>query len=129
MVNSCPQWDRLQKRHVIRRPDRIRAPAAADPACIFAFDLLWLDGDDYRARPLTSRKAMLRKVLASSKRICYANHVEDTCDEVWALAEQFELEGVVAKRAESIYRAGRTNHWLKFKTALGAARERARRPR
>jgi ATP-dependent DNA ligase len=46
-----------------------------------------------------------------------------------ALAEQFELEGIVAKDAGSIYTAGRTTGWLKIKTDVGAERERQRRPR
>jgi bifunctional non-homologous end joining protein LigD len=53
---GCAQWHRLQKRHVVRRADRIREAARLDPACIFAFDLLWLDGQDYRMYPLVIRK-------------------------------------------------------------------------
>jgi hypothetical protein len=37
---GCPQWHRLQRRHVIRDAQRIRQAAVADPAAIFAFDLL-----------------------------------------------------------------------------------------
>jgi hypothetical protein len=40
---------------------------------IFSFDLLWLDGHDYRNYPLVIRKAMLAKTLKGSKRIIYAH--------------------------------------------------------
>lgn len=42
------------------KPESVRKGAAEDPAAIFAFDLLSLDGDDYRNYPLVIRKAMLR---------------------------------------------------------------------
>jgi hypothetical protein len=51
-----PQWDRLKRRHVLRDPRRIARAVVEDPACIFAFDLLWVDGEDFRARPLLDRK-------------------------------------------------------------------------
>lgn len=124
-----PQWHRLQKRHVLRRPDRVRHAAAADPACIFAFDLLWLDGEDYRRRPLLERKAALQHVLRNISRVKYAHHFEDYCDDVWTLAVELELEGIVAKDGASIYSAGRTHSWQKIKTSAGALRERLRRPR
>jgi bifunctional non-homologous end joining protein LigD len=126
---GCSQWSRLQKRHVIRRPDRVRAAAAADPACIFAFDLLWLNGEDYRPYPLVIRKAKLSETLKGSKRIMYASHFENSAAEVWALATKFELEGIVAKDGSSTYSAGRTTHWQKIKTEFGRHRERLRRPR
>ena len=58
-----PVWGRLKARHVIRKPERIRQAAAADPAALFAFDLLWLNGADFRARPLLERKAALHRLL------------------------------------------------------------------
>jgi ATP-dependent DNA ligase len=54
-----PQWDRLKRRHVLRHPSRIAQAAAEQPAAIFAFDLPWLDGEDYRPRTLLERKSAL----------------------------------------------------------------------
>lgn len=67
-----PQWDRLRNRSVRRNEESIRSAAAEDPAAIFAFDMLWLDGEDYRGFPLVVRKAMLRDALKGSRRIIYA---------------------------------------------------------
>ena len=61
-------------------------------------------------------------------RIRYAGHFADTSAELWQLAVQLELEGIIAKDAESRYKAGRTNRWLKIKTTSGEERERARWP-
>lgn len=43
-----PVWERLQSRHRLKNPLRIRQAATTEPAAIFAFDLLWLDGADLR---------------------------------------------------------------------------------
>ena len=126
---GCPQWDRLKRRHVIKKPDRIRQAAAEDPAAIFAFDMLWLNGADLRPRPLLQRKAALHGILPGNRRIRYANHFADDCRDLWQLANDLELEGIVAKDGASIYSAGRTTRWQKIKTDVGAERERQRRPK
>jgi bifunctional non-homologous end joining protein LigD len=123
-----PVWERLKARHVIRAANRIRQAAANDPAAIFAFDLLWLNGADFRGRPLLERKAVLYRTLPANRRIRYAGHFADSCQELWQLAVQLELEGIVAKRVDSHYKAGRSNMWQKIKTTAGEQRERERRP-
>lgn len=122
-----PQWDQLKRRHVIKKSDRIQRAAAEAPAALFAFDLLWLNGADLRPRPLLQRKAALHGILPGNRRIRYANHFADNCRDLWQLANELELEGIVAKDAASIYSAGRTTRWLKIKTDIGAERERQRR--
>jgi bifunctional non-homologous end joining protein LigD len=58
-----PIYERLKARHAIRNPARIRYAAMQDPAALFAFDLLWLDGADFRARALLERKGALYHTL------------------------------------------------------------------
>ena len=123
-----PVWERLKARHALKEPRSIAQAAAQDPAAIFAFDLLWLDGADFRARPLIERKVALHKTLPANRRIRYAAHFADDGRDLWQLAVELELEGVMAKRADSAYTAGRSNVWQKIKTAAGAERERLRRP-
>jgi bifunctional non-homologous end joining protein LigD len=122
-----PQWDRLQRRHVLRHGPRIKHAAVEDPACIFAFDLLWLNGADFRGRPLLERKAALHRMLPANRRVRYARHVNNSSAEVWRLAVQMELEGIVAKEAASTYTAGASTRWRKIKTDIGVAREKGRR--
>jgi ATP-dependent DNA ligase len=57
----------------------------------------------------------------------YAKHINDASADVWQLAVQLELEGIVAKDASALYMAGRTTRWQKIKTDVGAERERLRR--
>jgi len=125
---GCPQWDRLQRRHVLRHTHRIQQAAVDDPAVIFAFDLLWLDGADVRPRPLLERKQALKGVLPANRRIRYTGHFANSCSDLWRLAVQMQMEGIVAKDVSSAYTAGRSTRWLKIKTEVGAERERQRRP-
>jgi bifunctional non-homologous end joining protein LigD len=125
---GCPQWDRLQRRHVLRHTHRIQQAAADEPAVIFAFDLLWLDGTDLRARPLLERKQALKSALAANKHIRYTAHFANSCSDVWRLAVRMGLEGIVAKDVTSTYTAGRSTRWLKVKTDAGVEREKQRRP-
>lgn len=123
-----PQWDRLHRRHAARSAKTIAARASADPACLFAFDLLWLDGEDYRHFPLSIRKMMLARTVRDCPRVKAAEHFENSPTPLWQMALQLELEGIVAKDASSVYSAGRSTRWQKIKTPAGAERERQRRP-
>ena len=56
----------------------------------------------------------------------YLPHVETDGTQLYTLIENAGLEGIVAKRADAPYRAGRTSAWLKVKTPAGRARESTR---
>src|SRR3954466_6865848 len=73
----------------------------------FVFDLLELNGQDLRDRPLVERKAMLQKLLANApKKIRYVEYFENDPREVIAAACKHGLEGIVSKKADSPYRPG-----------------------
>ncbi len=111
-----------------RNPETRAHSPAVDPAALFVLDLLWLNGADFRPRPLLARKAALHRLLPANRRIRYAGHFRASCTDLWKLANEHDLEGIVAKDAQSTYTAGRTARWLKIKTEIGAERERQRRP-
>jgi bifunctional non-homologous end joining protein LigD len=84
----------------------------------YLFDLLHLDGEDLRKKPLIARKEMLRDLLASSVDkgpLIYSDHVVGNADEVFAQACHLKLEGLISKEANASYRSGRTRSWLKSK--------------
>lgn len=93
----------------------------------YAFDLLNLDGRDLTQVPLIKRKAMLKRLLPKNQtgRIRYTDHVVGKGEKLFAELEKQCLEGMVAKRAGSVYVPGRTREWLKIKTSHG--REEIRR--
>jgi bifunctional non-homologous end joining protein LigD len=83
----------------------------------FAFDLLWLNGEDLRQLPLLRRKEKLKRILPSrSAHILYVDHSRGNGTALYRLACQLDLEGIVAKRAESPY-TDSTNerYWIKIK--------------
>ena len=87
--------------------------------CVFfAFDLLFLNGDDLRALPLIERKARLRKLLRRKRsRVLYVDHIEVRGREFFEKVCELDLEGIVAKRRQSPYRATEkpSPHWVKIK--------------
>ena len=80
------------------------------PASILAFDLLELDGVDHRQRPLLERKRQLARILRGRDRIRCAGYQENGAA-LLAEARRLEIEGIVAKRVNSVYTAGRSQDW------------------
>ncbi|RYD77022.1 MAG: DNA ligase D, partial [Sphingobacteriales bacterium] len=84
----------------------------------YVFDLLFLDGKDIRALPLTDRKSLLKKLLSTvkDKAIQYNDHVLKNGKAFYASATKKKLEGVIAKKADGEYATGlRSKEWLKIK--------------
>ena len=119
-----PQFQQLRRRAL--RTKHLAEAVAAMPACIYAFDLLALKGEDLRARPLIDRKRLLKRTLGRSERIRYLDHVDEHGEALYAEIERLELEGMVAKDAASMYRPGRSHAWLKVKTPAARDIERNR---
>jgi len=106
-------FERLQERMHVRAPGEHLV--AGIPVVYFAFDLLYCDGYDLREAPLFERKQLLQRLLYTSERFRYADHQLEHGKELFALAEQNGLEGIVAKRADSPYVSDRSPYWVKLK--------------
>lgn len=88
----------------------------------YAFDLLFLDDDDLRKRPLAERKARLATLLEGQPAggpIFYSDHVVGNGAETFARACEMHLEGIVSKRGDAPYRSERSRGWLKIKCGHG----------
>ncbi len=80
------------------------------------FDLIELDGKDVTKLPLLDRKEFLKKLLAENEVIRYSDHVVKNGKDFFELTGQKNLEGIMAKKADSFYYPGkRTTDWLKIK--------------
>ena len=92
-------------------------PANRGTLVYFVFDLLRLDGEKLEALPLVERKARLKKLVGARKtgRIRFAEHIEGNGGAVFAEACRAGLEGIVSKRRDQPYRAGRHGGWVKTK--------------
>jgi bifunctional non-homologous end joining protein LigD len=89
----------------------------ADPY-FYAFDVLWLDGEDLRDRALIDRKRVLRRLMPRRQlgRLRYVDHVIGDGVRLFQLACEHDVEGVVAKPKRSGYRLTRERSpWLKIK--------------
>jgi bifunctional non-homologous end joining protein LigD len=88
-------------------------------ASFVAFDLLRLDGDDLRQRPLEKRREALARLIAKRRGdgIVFSEALAAEGAVVFKNACAFGLEGIVSKRAGSFYRCGRSRNWLKIKNA------------
>ncbi|UHQ18740.1 DNA ligase D [Lysobacter sp. KIS68-7] len=81
------------------------------------FDLLHVDGIDLRNVPLVERKALLQELLATpTSHLAYSSHVPgDEGDAAFALASDEKFEGIISKRGDRPYHAGRSDDWRKTK--------------
>ena len=84
-------------------------------ATLMAFDLVRLDGDDLRLKPLEARREALRRLVAGVNGILFSEALASEGAVVFAKACELDLEGIVSKREGSFYRCGRSRNWLKAK--------------
>lgn len=83
----------------------------------FAFDILWLNGQDLRGLPLVTRKQILKRLLPKgSAHVLYVDHMSGSGTKLYRLACAMDLEGIVAKKADSPYEENwRDPYWIKIK--------------
>jgi bifunctional non-homologous end joining protein LigD len=86
----------------------------------YVFDILFLNGQDLRDVPLVDRKALLEKLLKSSKsrKILYSRHWTNQGPAMYRKSCEMKLEGIISKKARSKYHSGRDGDWLKNKCTL-----------
>ena len=111
------------------RARRRRWYEGADPVTYCVFDLLQEGGKDLTGLPLLKRKARMMKRMAGLPFILPMSHVDaEHGKQLFELAKQLKLEGLVAKRADSVYRPGvRSNDWVKIKREGAIPAERFKR--
>jgi bifunctional non-homologous end joining protein LigD len=96
--------------------DKLHRRACDDQVFLYAFDLLELDGEDWRPRPLEERKARLAKLLATARAgIRYSEQLEGDGAAIFAHACKLGCEGIVSKHRKHPYRSGPSKAWLKTK--------------
>ncbi len=104
----------LLQRAVGRRPSL----RDAGEIIFFAFDLLYLDGQDLRMMPLGERRQLLEPIVAGrAGTIRFSEEVQADGADFFRAACELGLEGIIAKRRDAPYRSGRRPEWLKVKCA------------
>ncbi|MDB5246689.1 MAG: ligase [Segetibacter sp.] len=98
--------------------DLLQAYNGAVPLVYYLFDLLWFDGYDVTRLTLLERKTLLSQLLPQSETIKYSEHFDDG-PALWEQIKAMDLEGIVAKKKDSIYQQNkRTKDWLKLPTEI-----------
>jgi bifunctional non-homologous end joining protein LigD len=105
----------MQQRTGFRPGGRRVAEKADVPVLYYAFDLLYLDGYDWRRVPLEERKAKLASLLAAGDAVRYSDHYPEQGKALFEMARKKGLEGVLAKKRQSVYEERRSREWLKIK--------------
>jgi bifunctional non-homologous end joining protein LigD len=109
-------FQRIQARFGVQNP-----PAklqSESPPTYYCFDVLYCDGYDVRRAPLSERKELLSKLLATNEHVRISEYQVGKGIELFEAAAKNGLEGLIAKRVDASYPSGRTSNWLKFKTVL-----------
>ncbi len=112
-----PSFQKLASRIHARRPGDIGFLRDAVPVVFVVFDILSLGNLDLRTVPLCDRKRVLEEVVRGTGAIRTLDYFEDDGSALLAFCDSHGLEGLVAKRMDSTYRAGpaRSGHWIKVK--------------
>jgi DNA ligase D-like protein (predicted ligase) len=86
----------------------------------FVFDLLCYQNHDTMGLPLVERRQLLRSLMFRSPRIQSVDYFETSAASMVAAAKEQRLEGVIAKRTDSLYQPGRrTGSWVKYRISMG----------
>jgi bifunctional non-homologous end joining protein LigD len=99
-----------------------------DEVQLYAFDMLAGEGDDMRPLPLSMRKTNLARLLSRRPDGIFIAPFElgEIGPDLFQAACKFGLEGLVSKRRDRPYRAGRSPDWVKVKNRAHPAMERVR---
>ncbi len=106
-ADGVPVFSRLQAAMDEGRTDQL---------VFFAFDLLFLDGEDIAPLPLVERKAKLKRLFRRKiDGLRYTDHVAGDGPAFRAQACKLGLEGAISKRADRPYAPGDRGIWVKSK--------------
>ena len=116
LTSGKPDFFALSKRALCSDDFKIRLAARKNPVQFVAFDILYYNGKDLTGLPLMKRKEILSESVAEGHNLGISRYIEKEGKAFFALAKKESLEGIVAKKKDSLYHIGkRTRDWLKIK--------------
>jgi bifunctional non-homologous end joining protein LigD len=110
-----PSFTLMQQRTGFRPGGRKAVAKAEVPVLYYAFDLLYLDGFDWRRVPLEERKKKLASILVAGDSLRFSDHYPEQGKALFEMARNKGLEGILAKKRRSFYEERRSREWLKIK--------------
>jgi bifunctional non-homologous end joining protein LigD len=116
MKNGMPDFYEVQKRAWMSNPFKIKLAADKYPASIIAYDILYYKDKDITMLPLLERKKYLEDVVNENSLISVSRFVENDGIKLFELVKEKGLEGIIAKKKDSLYWQGKkTKDWIKCK--------------
>nr|WP_246132207.1 ATP-dependent DNA ligase [Paenibacillus hemerocallicola] len=107
-------FESVMERFSAKRSDKILRLSASQPANYMVFDILRYKGEDLRGWPLMRRKELLASIDFGNPRISVVPYIEREGERLYQEIVARQMEGIVAKRKESVYATGqRSASWLK----------------
>lgn len=120
-ADGRPSFDDISYRGRIGKPDRIAAAVRSHPATLIPFDLL-LSDKDHTSEPLIDRKSRLQELIKPTSSVMPTLFLDGKGKALSELTRKRNLEGIMAKHKESIYRYSvssqkntRSSDWIKIK--------------
>lgn len=116
LKNGVTDFYEIQRRVMMTSPFKIRLAAKQYPACFVAYDVLQNEFMDITKIPLMDRKAILKNIVTENNYIGVSRYIEYNGKQFFELAKQRGLEGIVAKKKDSLYWFNkRSKDWIKSK--------------
>ncbi|MBQ4899379.1 ATP-dependent DNA ligase [Paenibacillus sp. Marseille-P2973] len=113
-MTGVSDFEAIMSRFQARRADKIARLTGTIPAYFAVFDALYYNGQDLRKLPLMKRKEILAGIPMPNANISVTPHVEGAGEALFAEIQARGMEGVVGKRADSVYETGRrSDNWRK----------------
>lgn len=117
MKDGRTDFFEIQRRSLMSNPRKIELAARRSPASFTAFDLLFEADQLIMDKPLTLRKERLAAAVSEeNEKFALSRWIEQQGKAFYALAAEKNLEGIVAKKKQSLYYPDkRTKEWIKCK--------------
>lgn len=116
LKNGVPNFFELQHRTLLSDTFKKQLSYSRFPASFVAYDILYIKDHDTLDLPLMERKKLLDEVVIENKTLAVSRYIRERGIELFSLAKQQDLEGVIAKVMDSkYYQDKRTKDWIKFK--------------
>ena len=119
MREGKPSFEAIQPRLPLTNKYRIAEAAKRFPASYVAFDVMYCDGKQTTNLPLIDRKNLLSAIVEDRDRIAVSRFIPEHGTDLFNLTKVEGLEGIVAKKADSLYYPGKnTTQWVKIKSLI-----------
>ncbi len=116
LKNGKPDFYLLEEREHVDNPFRIEILSKLHPAVYVVFDILYKDGKNLSGLSWTERRETLEETVKDGFGVIVSEYVEEKGTAFFEKVKKMKLEGIVAKKKDSVYLIGkRSKNWLKIK--------------